>query len=124
MKASGLLACQRGSAAVELGFILPVFLSMLFGIINIAMILWTLASLHYAAETAARYAAICSPNCNPAITTYAANQYFGKNLGGTNPFTYQAGGCNNTVTASYNYSLSIPFIGTFTIPLAATACAP
>jgi hypothetical protein len=122
MTTSRLLFCERGSSAVELGIMLSVFLSMIFGIINVAMMLWTLSSLHYAAETAARYAAICSPSCSPAVTTYAANQYFGQNLSGSNPFTYNASGCGNTVTAGYDYQLW-PLIRTFTIRLNTSACA-
>jgi Flp pilus assembly protein TadG len=109
---------------VELGIIASVFLSMLLGVANIAMGLWTLSSLHYAAESAARYAAICAPSCNPAVTTFAASQYFGQSLAGNNPFSYSATGCGQTVTASYNYSVSIPFIGSFTVPLSTTACSP
>lgn len=124
MRIPRLLACESGSSAVELGIIASVFLSMLLGIANLAMGLWTLSSLHYAAESAARYAAICAPSCNPAVTTFAANRYFGQSLGGNNPFSYSATGCGQTVTASYNYSVSIPFIGSFTVPLSTTACSP
>jgi hypothetical protein len=111
---------------VELGFILTAFLSMLFGIINVAMVLWTLGSLHYAAENAARCASVGSSSCSSAtlIQTYALNQYYGLSLGATNPFTYSATGCGNTVTASYTYSLVIPLIGTYSLPLSATACSP
>jgi Flp pilus assembly protein TadG len=127
--ATRLLACERGSSAVELGIILSAFLSMLFGIINVSMMLWTLASLHYAAETAARCASVGSASCTNASTieAYALSQYFGLSLGGTNPFTYSATGCGspgNTVTASYTYSLVIPLIHTYSVPLSATACAP
>lgn len=121
-----LLVCESGSSAVELGIILSVFLSMLFGIINFAMVLWTLDSLHYAAETAARCASIASANCTSAsaIQTYAFDQYAGQSLGGTNPFSYSATGCGHTVTASYTYSLVIPLIGSYSLPLSATACSP
>jgi Flp pilus assembly protein TadG len=121
-----LLACEDGSSAVELGIILSVFLSMLFGIINVAMVLWTIGSLHYAAQTAARCASVGSSSCTSASTTeaYALSQYFGLSLGGTNPFVYTPTGCGNTVTASYTYSLVIPLIHTYPVPLSATACSP
>jgi Flp pilus assembly protein TadG len=117
---------ETGSSAVEFGFTLSVFMSMLFGIINLALLLWTLASLHYAAQTAARCAAIGSTGCTSASTvrTYALSQYFGVPLAGTNPFVYSATGCGHTVTASYNYSLAIPLIGTYSLPLSVTACSP
>src|SRR5207302_6622155 len=91
---------------------------------QLAMVLWTLSSLHYAAESAARYAAICAPSCNPAVTTFAVSRYFGQSLGSNNPFSYSATGCGQTVTASYNYPVSIPLIGNFTVPLSTTACSP
>ena len=79
-----------------------------------------------AAEKAARCAAVASTSCNTTtlIQTYALAQYYGLSLGGTNPFTYSATGCGNTVTASYTYSLAIPFVGTYSLPLSATACSP
>jgi Flp pilus assembly pilin Flp len=80
-----IFACESGATAVELGIILTVFLSMLFGIINIAMALWTQGSLHYAAEKAARCAAVASTSCSTTtlIQTYALDQYYGLSLGGT-----------------------------------------
>jgi hypothetical protein len=120
------MLCDSGSSAVELGFTLSVFMSMLFGIVNIAIVLWTLASLHYAAQTAARCAAVESTGCTSAslIQSYALSQYFGRPLAGINPFVYTATGCGHTVTASYTYSMVIPLIGTYSLPLSATACAP
>jgi Flp pilus assembly protein TadG len=123
MRAVRLLRCESGSSAVELGIILSVFVSMMFGIVNVAIVLWTLASLHYAAETAARCAAVGSSSCtDPAA--YALSQYNGVSLGGTNPFSYSATGCGHTVTASYTYSLVIPMIGTYSLALSAAACSP
>ena len=123
MRAAGLLRCDSGSSAIELGIILSVFVSMMFGIINLSMVLWTLGSLHYAAETAARCAAVGSSSCtNPAA--YALSHYYGPSLGGTNPFSYSATWCGYTVTASYTYSLVVPMLGTFSLPLSAAACSP
>ena len=73
MRIPRLLACESGSSAVELGVIASVFLSMLLGIANFAMVLWTLSSLHYAAESAARYAAICAPSASVAASSGIAN---------------------------------------------------
>ena len=122
----GLGACERGASAVELAFCLAVFLGLIFGIINIARVLWIVGSLHFAAESAARCASANTTTCSSAsaIQSYALNQYHGESLGATNPFTYSATGCGNTVSASYTYSLSIPFFGTYSLPLAATACFP
>ena len=126
MKESRLLVSESGSSTVELAIILSVFLSMLFGIVNTAIVLWTMASLHYAAETAARCAAIGSTGCTDAssIQSYALDHYFGVSLAGTNPFSYSATGCGHTVTAFYTYSLVIPMVDTYPLSLSTTACSP
>ena len=122
-----LLRCERGATILEFAFVATVFLAMIFGVINIARVGWTLGSLHFAAESAARYASIHTSVSNPiaagTVQTYAQNAYYGESLS-SNPFTYSATGCGNTVTASYNYSLTIPLVRTWVIPLSATACFP
>jgi Flp pilus assembly protein TadG len=123
-----LLSCERGATILEFAFVATVFLAMIFGIINIARVGWALGSLHFAAESAARYASINTqsdgtPPAAGTVTTYAQNAYYGESLS-SNPFTYSATGCGNTVTASYTYSLAIPLAGTWSIPLSATACFP
>lgn len=118
---------EHGSAAVETAFLLPAFIMMLFGIIKVSMLLWTLGSLYYAAEAGARYASVntCSiSNCTTDPATYSFDSYYGQSLGSTNPFTYSASGCGNTVSATYTYSLNIPLAGSYPIPLSATACFP
>jgi Flp pilus assembly protein TadG len=123
-----LLRCERGAPALEFAFVAPVFFAMIFGVIDVGRVAWTLGSLHYAAETAARYASLNydssgNPPAASTVETYAQNVYYGESLS-SNPFTYSATGCGNTVTASYTYSLAIPLAGTWSIPLAATACFP
>jgi Flp pilus assembly protein TadG len=112
-----------------LALCLAVFLGLIFGVINIARVMWIVGSLHFAAESAARCASANTATCSSAsaIQSYALNQYHGESLGATNPFTYSstgATGCKNIVSASYTYSLYIPFFGSHALPLAATACFP
>ena len=111
---------------MEFGLSLTVFLGLIFGVVNIARVLWVVGSLHFAAESAARCASANTTTCSSAsaIQAYALNQYHGESLGGTNPFTYSATGCGNTVSASYTYSLNIPPFGTYPLPLSVTACFP
>ena len=121
-----LVSCESGGSAVEFGFSLTVFLGLIFGVINVARVLWIVGSLHFAAESAARCASANTTTCSSASTiqSYALNQYHGESLGVTNPFTYSATGCGNTVSASYTYSLTIPLFGPYSLPLSATACFP
>ena len=53
-----LLGCERGATALEFAFLAPVFFAMIFGVIDVARVAWTLGSLHFAAEGAARYASL------------------------------------------------------------------
>jgi uncharacterized membrane protein len=126
-KRPGLAACERGVAAIETALTLPIFLAMLLGTIEVAMMLWTQGSLQYAVETAARCASVDPTDCGSpnAITAYALANYFGlAPPGGANPFTYSATGCGHTVTGSYTYALGIPFVAAYSVPLSATACYP
>ena len=125
---SRLLRCERGATALEFAFLAPVFFAMIFGVIDVGRVAWTLGSLHFAAESAARYTSLNydssgNPPAAATVQTYALNAYYGESLG-SNPFTYSATGCGNTVTAAYTYSLAIPFAGTWSIPLSAAACFP
>jgi Flp pilus assembly protein TadG len=121
-----LLRCERGVSTIEMAIVITALLGLLFGIFNIGIMMWTVSSLRYAAEGAARCAAIDTTNCGSAsaVQAYAMTLYSGQPLGESNPFTYSATGCGHTVTASYTYSLSIPLYGSYSIPLSASACFP
>lgn len=118
-------SCESGASAVEAGIVLPVFLLLLFGIIELGLMLWTDGSMQYAVEAAARCASVDSTDCGSAaaIETYAKNHYLGL-APSANLFTYSsAAGCGHTVTASYTYPLGILYLN-YSIPLYATACYP
>jgi hypothetical protein len=126
-----LAACRRGVSAVEMALVLPLFFAMLLGIFNLSLLLWTQASLYYAAQAAARCASVNTTTCGNegATRTYAESKYFGQMVGGAPP-TITApppipNGCGYRVTASYDYPLSIPFYETPPrVPLSASACFP
>jgi Flp pilus assembly protein TadG len=125
-----LAACRRGVSAVELALVLPIFFLFLFGIINVSLLLWTQASLFYAVQTAARCAAINSPDCGSpeSVKNYAMNNYFGQSLGRSDLFAYSSlgSGCGHTVSTvdGLTYDMTIPFYGAMPISLSATACFP
>jgi Flp pilus assembly protein TadG len=123
---SRLAACDSGAAIIELAFGLTAFLILILGTMNLAIMLWTIGSLHYAAETAARCASVDPTDCGSAtnVQSYALNHYYGAPLSGSNPFTYAANGCGHTVTASYNYTLRVPLAGNYPITLSTAACYP
>src|SRR5829696_5694980 len=82
----GLAALWRergGATAVEMAFLLPVFLLFVFGIIEFARVVWTQTALQFASETAARCAAVSPSACTAPggsgidIAAYAASETMG-----------------------------------------------
>lgn len=115
---------RSGATALEFAILLPVFLPLLFGVIQLGQMFWTQAAMQHAVEMAARCATINSTTCGTAsqIQTYAATQAYGLTLP-TGAFTASAAACGNQVVASYSF----PFVtGWFpaTINLTAQSCYP
>ena len=118
-----LWADRGGASAVEFAIILPVFMLLVLGSISAALLTFSVSSLNYAVEDAARCAAVNKTLCANAGTTmkYARNRYAGPPI--TPVFTYSTAGCGNTVTATGTFSLDIvPELSK--IPLKASACHP
>jgi Flp pilus assembly protein TadG len=84
-----LYRARGGVTAVETAFLMPVLLTFLLGIEEFGRALWTQTALQYAAEAAARCAAVKVANCTPDVPTYAANQAFGLSIPASD-FTYTA----------------------------------
>lgn len=55
-----LMRACHGVAAIEFAFVLPVFLLMFFGVVELGRVIWTQASLQASVETAARCLAVGS----------------------------------------------------------------
>jgi Flp pilus assembly protein TadG len=88
-------SARDGAVAIEMAFLLPVFLLMLVGIEEFGRALWIQTSLQFACEKAARCAAVSPGQCTaPGGTTinvpaYAASQAFGVTVPAS-AFTYKA----------------------------------
>jgi len=80
-----------GATAVEMAFLLPVFLLFIVAIEEFGRALWTATALQFAVEAAARCAVLYQPNadanCAGDVRTYAANQAYGLSIPKT-AFTY------------------------------------
>src|SRR5512138_1362814 len=87
----GLLArlwrARSGATAVEMAFLLPVFMLFLLGICEFGRALWTQTALQFAVEAAARCAAVSPSLCTPTVEAYAASQAFGMTIP-SSAFTY------------------------------------
>lgn len=106
------LADRSGSNAVEFALVVPLLVTMLFGIFEFARAVFVQGMLDYAVEQAARCASVNSATCGSAsaIETYAAAQTSPLNIPSSN-FTATTPSCGNQVTASYTLS----FIGTLAL---------
>jgi hypothetical protein len=96
---------------------------MILGGLWVGCLLWAVSSLDFAAQSAARCAAVNAQLCGtPAATiSYAENLYAGPDLSPV--FTADGSGCGHTVAVQANFDLRIlPGIGD--VPLTARACTP
>ena len=116
-----LWADRGGASAVEFAIVLPVFILLVLGSISAALLVFSISSLNYAVEDAARCAAVNKTLCSNAgdIVEYARDRYAGPPI--TPEFTYSTAGCGNTVTGTGTFSMDIiPEISK--VPLKASAC--
>ena len=129
-----------GATAVEMAFILPVFLMFLLGICEFGRALWTQTALQFAVETAARCAAISPSLCiapggaSMDIPAYAASQAFGMSIPAS-AFTYtpnatcgiasgSTGSGGAQVTALYAFDAIVPKLVPVAVTLSAKSCHP
>ena len=121
---------RGGATAIEMAFLLPVFLGFLLGIEEFGRALWTQTALQYAVEAAARCAAV-SPSLCVDVPAYAAGQAFGMSIP-PGSFTYTpnaiCGVASLTsgaqVTASYVFPAAVPALVPVVVTLSAKSCHP
>ena len=131
---------QGGATAVEMAFLLPVFMLFLLGICELGRALWTQTALQFAVEAAARCAAVSPSLCTAAggtsmdVPGYAASQAFGMTIPST-VFTYTpnatcgvtsgaTGSGGAQVTASYAFPAIVPALVPVNVTLSAKSCHP
>ncbi|MGQ0741225.1 MAG: TadE/TadG family type IV pilus assembly protein [Alphaproteobacteria bacterium] len=112
-----------GAAALEFAILSPVFLLIVVGGINLTLLLFSIGSLHYAVEEAARCASVKSTVCASAtsIQVYAGNKYFGPAISPT--FVSSTASCGNVVSATASFVWHTG-VAQLTVPLSARACFP
>ncbi|MBC7908501.1 MAG: pilus assembly protein [Rhodospirillaceae bacterium] len=72
---------RRGATAVEFALVLPVFLVLLLGTMELGRVMWAHSTLQFAAEEASRYAIAHSSASNAEITAKAQAHLVGLNSG-------------------------------------------
>jgi Flp pilus assembly protein TadG len=115
----------RGSSAVEFALTAPVFLMMVFGIIECGLLLWTQLGLQHGVEMAARCASIDAKTCGSTsdIQKYAAQKAYGLKPP-SSIFTVSTPACGSEVGASYPVRFVVSYFGAPSLTLKARSCFP
>ena len=114
---------DRGTTAVEFAIVAPLVVMLLVGIMSLSLMLFSIGSMHFAVEDAARCASARPTVCSSpaAIVAYANTRYAGAL---TSPvFTYALAPCGNQVSASVTYTFDVGMYQQ-SVPLSTTSCFP
>jgi Flp pilus assembly protein TadG len=116
---------EDGAGAVEFAIIVPILMSVFFGIFEFGRALWTQGVLDYAVEQAARCASINTTTCSSVSTiqTFAAAQTTPLNLA-TSIFTVTTPTCGHQVAASYPFAFVATGLFSYSLTLTSTSCYP
>lgn len=113
------IACRRGTAAIELAFVLPVLALLTLGTLEFGRAMWTKQTMQFAVEEAARSALADSTLTNTAIASLVGNDLVG--LQGVSPTVVATStAAQVSITASYAFTFLVPQLLPFG-PLTLTA---
>jgi Flp pilus assembly protein TadG len=136
MKLRDFIHRRDGSTAVEFTLVGPLFIGVMVGIFQAAMVLWTQLGMEHAVEAAARCSAVNSSTCGSAtqVQSYAATQAYGLKLPSSvfsftpaptnNTCTASTTCCGNVVSASYTYPFFSQVFHKASVALTAQSCFP
>ena len=112
-----------GATIVEFALTAPIFIALLFAIVECGIAGWTQFGLQYGVQAAARCASLQNSSCSSPsqIAQYAADNALGVTVQ-PSTFTVTAAACGNQIQASYAYNFFTLFFGTPTITMTAQAC--
>lgn len=114
---------RRGTSAIEFALILPVFIMLVMGVINVSLLTNAVSSMNFAVQEAARCAAVNSVTCPSAAAaaTFAGTKYVGPTIHPV--FVSDNSGCGHTVTGTATFQLNVG-IQVYSLPLRVAACYP
>jgi len=121
---------EKGQSLVELALTLLIILTLLAGAVDLGMAFFSFVSLRDAAQEGALYGSLNPTDSSGIVSRVRQSSSSPVNLSDVSNVTVNisttAGACRGgaiTVTVSYNYRLSMPFIGSIlgstTIPITA-----
>lgn len=122
---SRLRADERGVSTVEFAIVASAFIMLVIGGMYVSMLGYTVASLHYAVEAAARCYSVNTTTCTSTATTQTyATAHFTNLTGNTATFVASTPTCGHQVTGQLTYKLNAGvYRRDITLPTA-TACFP
>ena len=121
----GLGNCQSGIAAIEFALLFPVLLLFLLGTYAVGLAMHNISSVNYALEQTARILALKTDKTESQL-----QESFAQNLASlgkqaatlTKSVTKDASGSDVALlTATYSYSINIPFVAAYTATYSKTA---
>jgi len=120
--AQGWVKSESGTTAVEVALVLPAFAMLIVGTLSACLLVFSNASLHYAAEQGARCYSVNAGQCGSAAAAqvYAKAHYAGI---GSPIFAAATPACGHQVTGTVTISLNAA-LKSWSVPLSATACFP
>ena len=115
---------DSGATAAEFALVVPTFLLLVFGTINVGLAMAAVTQVHFAAQKAARCLSTdVTATCTTGnIDTIAKGYYDGPGMTGLT-FTATAPACGNQVTGTGSYDLVTGFSST-AVTITANACYP
>ncbi len=116
---------DRGTLSIEYALILPAFLTLTLGVMDLGRLMWTQVTLDRAVQAAARCASVNSSACttDAAVQAYAAGQAWGLTTQASN-FTVTHPSCGVSVTAQLAFAFVMPWPTTGVSSVSASACYP
>lgn len=111
--------CKKGTAAIEMAFILPLLLLLILGIVEFGRAMWIRQTLQFAVEEAARSAIADATLNSTDIGNLVTADMIGVQ-GATPTVTATATASQVSIFASYNFTFLAPQLLPFG-PLALTA---
>lgn len=116
---------QAGASAVEFALTLPVFLLLVMGVVEGALLMRTELGLQNGVEKAARCASVNETLCADvgAVRNYAAQSSYGLNPP-PSVFSVSDKSCGNEVSANFEHQFLFKIFGKSSIALSAQSCFP
>ena len=111
-KAAALSACRLGATAVEFAIVAPLFLVMVYGVMEVGRALWIKSTMQFAVEETTCYAMVNTSASTSTLVTYAYTKLSGMNSTGITFTATLTTGTPNfmTVAGTYDFTALVSLV--------------